>query len=969
MSLMNNIAQLWWQWMGPMLLQVTVLILIISGLDLILKKWAWPQVRYGLWILVLVKLLIPPGWSLPSSVISHFQPHIKQAIYNRIEIPKASNTKQKFLPERTVPEQTTAHSLAETLPEPENNSLSPVLAETGATPVWQTWAMGIWFFGIVCYLAILLGKMKKLRHWHQQQKDKDIPQWFHKILVQTAQRLKLDNLPAIVFSEKAVTPAVYGMFRPVLLLPANYFDSLSESEAQHVLLHELAHLKRGDLWLHGLCLFLQILYWFNPLMLWVRKQMKHVREICCDFTVANILREKTGEYRQTLLNTARELLTEKVEPGLGLLGVFEEPFWLVARLKWLEKKPWQNQGLALAAAFFAALIITFSILPMAGAEKKGTSVPSTDLNRAVSEAQLPEKSPAPDINPDKINFNITIKNTGPLYAAVLPVVGPPNDLLEEKVKEVTELLKKSKIKPTGSPFGRYFSDPEKVAPEDSYWEVGYPVKSGTKVNPPLEIIQVAEWQMASATIEGVKITDPVWDKFLKRLENRGYAPGFPPVMEIWTGESVNKKFWWRTELLIQAFRPENGYPGMNITIKNTETKTALVLPMDGSYAQLPGALEKINKYIKKKKIKPTGPQFGRFYTSQTTETPDNYYWQVCYPVTPGTTAEPPFEIQEIEGGEVVSTVLNGPSNYEYPWGSFIISSILKGKIPAGPGIEIYSPDQKKDPWIELQIPVLNLSGFVEGMVEWGENLGREMQKLGNSFANNMTNLSKNHKVCYIKEVNQVDTYTFGRKTNSEFLYTSELWIDEDKIAIIEKNKKLIYDQSKNTFCYINLRDSTFVETGLPIELSNLYTDDLYWKFQQKKLTGKVKKTNKTQELLNKQCKLSELTVWDLIDGSKSNKRITKVWTTTDVPCNLELFHDIMRITRTIYNRDEFLINEMEKLQGIQMQVEITTRQFPREKKFISNVVEISQMVPPESIFTVPDGFEKKEKLMEGDLNL
>ncbi len=969
MTLLNDISQMWWQWMGPMLLQVTVLILIISGLDIILKKWAWPQIRYGLWILVLIKLLIPPGWYLSSSVISHFQPHIKQAVLSRIEIPGTSFTTQGKISESSIQEQTISHSPAETSPQPERQTISPLHSETVEKPVWQTWVMGIWLSGILIYLTLLIGKMKKLRYWHQQQIDKDIPPCFHKILVQTAQRLNLDNLPAIVFSDKAVTPAVYGMFRPVLLLPANYFDTLSENEARHVLLHELAHLKRGDLWLHGLSLFLQILYWFNPLMLWVRKQMKHVREICCDFTVANILREKTGEYRQTLLNTARELLTEKIEPGLGLLGVFEEPFWLVARLKWLEKKPWQNQGLAMAAAFFAALIMTFSILPMAGSEKTRPAPPTIDMNRNESEPVLPEMTSAPAQDSTKVNFNITIKNTGPLYAAALPVVGPPNDLFEVKVKQVTELLKKSGIKPTGPPFGRYFSDPEKVTPENSYWEVGYPVKAGTKVNPPLEIIQVAGWQMASATIEGIKNTDPVWDRFLKRLENRGYAPGFPPAMEIWTGESVNKEFWWRTELLIQAFRPEKGYPGMNITIKNTEPKTALILPMDGSYAQLPDALEKINNYIKQKKIKPAGPQFGCFYNSQTRVNPRDYYWEICYPVSPGISAEPPYEIRKIKGGKVVSTVLKGPAHQEQPWGAFIIASIIDGKIPAGPGIEIYSPDQENDPWIELQLPISDISGFVEGMVKWGETLGRDMQKYGNSFTGGEIIPSVKHEVCYFKTVNQVDTFTFGKKTGSEFDYIGELWIDEDKAVLIEKNKKLIYDQGNMTFSYINLRDSTFVETGLPIDLSNLFADNLHWNYKNRKITGKVKETKKTLNILNKQCKLYELTFWDLIDGSKKNKRVTKVWATMDVPCNVELFHDIIRIMRTIYNRDETLINAMEKLRGIQMQVEITITKFPRKKVYFSTVEEISKKVPPDGTFSVPDGFEKKEKLTERDMNL
>ena len=70
----NQVAQSWWSWMGPMLWQVSLLVLIVTVLDFVLRRWAWPQVRYTLWLLILVKLIIPPTWTLPSSLISRWQP-------------------------------------------------------------------------------------------------------------------------------------------------------------------------------------------------------------------------------------------------------------------------------------------------------------------------------------------------------------------------------------------------------------------------------------------------------------------------------------------------------------------------------------------------------------------------------------------------------------------------------------------------------------------------------------------------------------------------------------------------------------------------------------------------------------------------------------------------------------------------------------------------------------------------------
>jgi len=237
--------------------------------------------------------------------------------------------------------------------------------------VWQVYAFGIWVCGMISIIVLLVIRTKRLQRWHREQEEKrTIPPWFLDLLVATSNRLKLERLPAIVFSDEVASPAVYGVFRPVLLLPARSAE-LSNEEAEHVLMHELAHLKRGDLWWHGLLLVLQIVYWFNPLLIWARRQIKHVRELCCDLTVASHMREKTMEYRKTLIDTARRLLTESNEPALALLGVFEEPFRLVARLRWLEKETWRRRKPALFAAACVLVIGIPLLLPMASASDIG----------------------------------------------------------------------------------------------------------------------------------------------------------------------------------------------------------------------------------------------------------------------------------------------------------------------------------------------------------------------------------------------------------------------------------------------------------------------------------------------------------------------------------------------------------------------------------------------------------------------
>jgi beta-lactamase regulating signal transducer with metallopeptidase domain len=356
MACLNDISQIWWQWMVGMSWQVSLLIILVAILDLIIRRRAWPQVRYVLWGLVFLKLMIPPTWQMQTSIVSWIQPHAAKLIPNQTTPGNAAAGNQSSSKSGIHP-----NTVAAT---PPIQITRPIV--TVEKPTWKTIGLLFWFAGIIAFALILNFKMLRLPKRSQFQDGHSIPEWFAGLLVGTAQNLKLRKIPAIIFSKSAKSPAVYGIFRPILLLPEGSLNRLTKEQAEHILIHELCHLKRGDLLVHWFCLILQIIYWFNPLLVWTRRQMRHVCEICCDLSVAELLREKTQNYRETLLVTARELLAETVETSLGLLGVFEEPFKLAARLQWLEKKTWGNSKRKLATVIGASLIMAIGVMPMAG---------------------------------------------------------------------------------------------------------------------------------------------------------------------------------------------------------------------------------------------------------------------------------------------------------------------------------------------------------------------------------------------------------------------------------------------------------------------------------------------------------------------------------------------------------------------------------------------------------------------------
>ncbi|MCR9292865.1 MAG: carboxypeptidase regulatory-like domain-containing protein [bacterium] len=98
---------------------------------------------------------------------------------------------------------------------------------------------------------------------------------------QAAKQLGLAQLPTIGISGDITMPLTWGVSRPVILLPIE-FQKLEPSERLAVLLHELAHVARRDLWGEGCCRCLQVMYWFHPAAWLAARQLRMVREMATD---------------------------------------------------------------------------------------------------------------------------------------------------------------------------------------------------------------------------------------------------------------------------------------------------------------------------------------------------------------------------------------------------------------------------------------------------------------------------------------------------------------------------------------------------------------------------------------------------------------------------------------------------------------------------------------------------------------
>lgn len=95
-------------------------------------------------------------------------------------------------------------------------------------------------------------------------------------------KIGLKQQVTLLQSGIAKVPMALGHFKPLILIPLGLLNSLSSAEVEAILSHELAHIKRRDFLVNLLQSFIEIIFFFNPAVLWISQLIKTEREHCCD---------------------------------------------------------------------------------------------------------------------------------------------------------------------------------------------------------------------------------------------------------------------------------------------------------------------------------------------------------------------------------------------------------------------------------------------------------------------------------------------------------------------------------------------------------------------------------------------------------------------------------------------------------------------------------------------------------------
>jgi bla regulator protein blaR1 len=223
--------------------QATVFAAVAGLLALALRNNR-PQVRYWLWLAASVKFLIP--FSILVDVGSHFGWHPAPAITQSVFPVLIEQVSQPFA----------APVLLLT---------TPAAAPPSSVSMVSAILLAVWAIGFVTLVSSWWLRWRRLRAALRMAAPLHLP-------------VDIEVLTSPAFAE----PGVFGIRRPVLLLPAGIISQLTPPQLEAILAHELCHVRRRDNLATAIHMAVEALFWFHPLVWWLGARLMDERERACD---------------------------------------------------------------------------------------------------------------------------------------------------------------------------------------------------------------------------------------------------------------------------------------------------------------------------------------------------------------------------------------------------------------------------------------------------------------------------------------------------------------------------------------------------------------------------------------------------------------------------------------------------------------------------------------------------------------
>ncbi len=289
--------------------ETTLISTILASVALLVSRCPrlGPAARHVLWLMVLIRLLVPPlvcwPWATPLPWVW----------------PEALRAPHTLVPEANA-ERSTQLQLANAevfVPPPETYPLVEFLTTTDVDTLSRMTLL-VWVAASVVLAvrqALQIVRFRRRFRWAVP-----APGWMDDEARCIAQRLGLRS-PEILVLPGQASPMVWFLGRPRLLVPRSLVEVLGRVAWRGVLAHELAHLLRRDHWVRRLVMTAGLIWWWNPLYWLTRRRLDAEAELACDEWAVAALPGGRFAYAEAILEVCRSLCsTDPTAPALSAVG-------------------------------------------------------------------------------------------------------------------------------------------------------------------------------------------------------------------------------------------------------------------------------------------------------------------------------------------------------------------------------------------------------------------------------------------------------------------------------------------------------------------------------------------------------------------------------------------------------------------------------------------------------------------------
>jgi beta-lactamase regulating signal transducer with metallopeptidase domain/HEAT repeat protein len=343
----------------PMLLAKATIILIVAlGVTLSMQR-ASAGSRHLVWLVTLGTLLLVPALTAWAPLRLAILPAAPVA--TTYDVSPSLGTADKTQSLTSAPSDRRPTAPAGAAEAPASTSTGLVARVQGMSPI--ALLLAVWTLVMLAIGISLAWAGLTVRRIVKEARPLDAPGWLTP-LWEVSDRLGLEEAPRLLQSDEAKMPFACGILAPTIVLPTEC-ESWSLDRRHAVLLHELAHVRRHDLFGHTLGRLVCAVYWFHPLVWTAAKQLRSESERACD-DLALACGTRATDYAEHLLDivtSVRRDSTPAVALAMARRKEFEGRMLAILDPELRHSSPSRRQSAALITSLALIAVVVGAAAP------------------------------------------------------------------------------------------------------------------------------------------------------------------------------------------------------------------------------------------------------------------------------------------------------------------------------------------------------------------------------------------------------------------------------------------------------------------------------------------------------------------------------------------------------------------------------------------------------------------------------